>query len=177
MKSGTVPLCHRHNLLHQRNPRLCPSRLRNSGASSRLLIFIARLFAESIASFCSSRSYPCPKYTNMLALHSLASNASSCSSQTLSSSSTHVPSPLICKSILARARGFPFKISFHACFRRTLAVFVLALDASFLFVIFAIFALGLDSTELLQRHFGTALFVVSFCPQPSSTSPAKFSPG
>jgi hypothetical protein len=55
-----------------------------------------------------------------------------------------------------------FKFCFHACCCRTLAVFVLSLDASFLFVIFAIFALGLDSTELLQRHFGTTVFVVSF---------------
>jgi prepilin signal peptidase PulO-like enzyme (type II secretory pathway) len=38
---------------------------------------------------------------------------------------------------------------------RTLAAFVLALDLSFVFVVFAICVLGLDSSELLQRHFGT----------------------
>ncbi len=38
---------------------------------------------------------------------------------------------------------------------RTLAAFVVALDVSFVFVIFAICVLGLDSSELLQRHFGT----------------------
>ena len=33
-------------------------------------------------------------------------------------------------------------------------MFVLALDFSFIFVVVSIFALGLESTELLQRHFG-----------------------
>ena len=34
-------------------------------------------------------------------------------------------------------------------------MFVIALDVSFVFVFFSIFVLGLDSSELLQRHFGS----------------------
>jgi hypothetical protein len=70
------------------------------------------------------------------------------------------PAPTNLQKYLGAREVFTF--CFHACCCRTLAVFVLSLDASFLFVIFAIFALGLDSTELLQRHFGTTDFVVSF---------------
>ncbi len=66
------------------------------------------------------------------------------------------PIPQTCKSATrARARATrPLNIASYALAIRTLAVFVLALDFSFVFIVVSIFALGLESTELLQRHFG-----------------------